>query len=144
MTEYKITRDEILRRAYTQYPYFHRGLEIECKDGQRILTARKRGLRLFGYSTEEYKTAWVVQGIDAYCKKGESLDNLPYDDDLFDLVIVPNALDYVNLDELYRVGNRLFYLKTKPGWLDKVLKLPWKLEVYQKSLVGNEIFECRK
>lgn len=144
MGDYQITKEEILKRAYTQYPYFHRGLEIECKDGQRIVTARKRGMRLFGYSTGEYKTAWQMLGVDPYCTKGESLDKLPYDDNTFDLVMLPFTLEYVNLDELFRIGSRLFSLKLKGDWLKKVLELPWKLEVYQKSLMGNEIFECRK
>jgi hypothetical protein len=145
--DYPITSMDILKRVYTQYPYFHKGLEIECKDGQRIATARKRGLRLFGYSMGEYRTAWQLLGVDPYCTKGESLDDLPYENGMFDLVIVPFAMDYVNLDEIYRVGNRMFYMKLKPNgtdWLDKILKKQWKIEVYQISNIGNMILECRK
>ena len=144
--DYPITSVDILKRVYTQYPYFHKGLEVECKDGQRIAKARKRGLRLFGYSTEEYKTAWQMLGIDPYCTKGESLDKLPYSNDVFDLVLVPFAMEDIDLVELWRVGSRLFYIKLQPtkDWLKEILKFPWKIEVYQKSNIGNLIFECRK
>lgn len=144
--DYPITSVDILKRVYTQYPYFHRGLEVECKDGQRILTARKRGLRLFGYSTGEFKTAWHMLGIDPYCTKGENLKVLPYENNAFDLVVVPFVMEDINLHEIFRIGSRLIYLKLKPtkDWLKEVLSFPWKLEVYQKANTGNLIFECRK
>lgn len=147
LKEYPITSTEILKRVYTQYPYFHRGLEIECKDAQRIAAARKRGLRLFGYSTKNYRTAWVMLGLDPYITIGESLDQLPYEDEMFDLVVIPNAMDNVNLDEIHRIGSRLFYLKLKMNgrnWLTEILSRQWKVEVYQVSDIGNMIVECRK
>ena len=145
MDEYKVDLDEILRRAYTRYPYFHRGIEIECKDGQRIQTVRKRGFRLFGWSGRDYSNAWKLLGIDPFISTKGYINHLPYKDDEFDFVSVPFESEDLDYDELYRIGSRIFYIKLKPTEdIKPVLKMPWKVEVYQQSNIGNHIFECRK
>jgi len=149
-------KSELLWRAFTQFPYFHRGLEIGCKTGERIRVARRRGLNLYGVDPKDLRNAWGIQGVDLYIKVGE-LPNLPYEDELFDYVThpkpvrVPDDQYLAALKEICRVGSRSFYMnlpldekKTMEWYLPMIIDAGFKIEAIQKSMGGNLVMEARK
>jgi len=149
-------KSELLWRAYTQYPYFHRGLEIGCGMGERIRVARRRGLSLYGVNPRDLKGAWGIHGVDVYIKVGE-LPNLPFEDELFDFVthpypvMVPDDVYADALKDICRVGSRTFYMslpldekKTMEWYVPLIIGAGFKIEAIQKSMGGNLVVEARK
>jgi len=143
-------RDELLRKVFTQYPVFYRGLEVGCGDGQRIRVGRGRGLNLYGCDIKDFKNAWAIQGIDPYVRK-VNLHSLPYKDEMFDFVSYPKAFKPSKkvFKELYRVGSRNYYLKldTKRNmgfWAKVLAEVGFRLEVMNVSTDGHLVVEARK
>ena len=147
-------KNELLWRAFTQYPYFHRGLEIECGNADRIRVGRRRGLSLYGISSHNLIGAWKMQGLDPYIKIGSVLD-LPYPDESFDFVTHPSTMqvdDYATaIKEIYRVGSRSFYMnlfidefQTKEMSIKLIVDAGFRIEAAQESMFGNLIIEARK
>lgn len=146
-------KNELLWRAFTQYPYFHRGLEIGCGTGERIRVGRRRGLNLYGCNPKDLKNAWGVQGVDLFIKVGE-LPNLPYSDGLFDFVTHPYPMRVPNyrdaLRDMNRVGSRSYYIslpldkETMGAYVSMLKDTGFKIEAIQESMGGNLVVEARK
>ena len=143
--------EDFVLRVITQYPYFHRGLEVGCGDGQRIRIARRRGQNLYGTDPKDWKNSWMAQGIDPYCQISES-QNLPFNDETFDFVIHPKPInEWPILVELSRVASRTIWAKCRLGedadkwfWLDIAVEFGCKVEGFTESTEGNLILEMRK
>ena len=152
-------KDELLWRAFTQYPNFHKGLEIECGTGRRIRVGRKRGHNIHGVNSSNLKGAWVTYCIDTYIKVGK-LPGLPYPDMSFDYVTCPYPLKIYDwgtaLKEIWRVGSRSFYMSlpmtvcigsykdNMECYVKMLLDAKFRIEVIQISMDGHLIVEAAK
>jgi hypothetical protein len=143
-------RSELLRKIFTQYPVFYRGLEIGARDGQRVRIGRARGLNLYGTDEFDWSTAWKAQGIDPYMHVAK-VGKLPFPDEMFDFVTHPDPVGPTikNLKEIYRVGSRSFYIKIKPKWempklARRLAAVGFRIEVMNMTSGGNIVVEARK
>lgn len=140
------------------YPPMEYGLDIECGSGERILTARKCGTRIFGISTDDFSKDWKAYNIDLMCKQASPLD-IPYRDNSFDYVLTNNGLlsTYSKeeietaLKEIYRISSDKYFLKLRlnaeltPDWYLKILRgIGYWIEVWRGSHQGTLIVEACK
>ena len=153
-TEKTVNQKELLLKVFTQYPFFHRGLEMCCGDGQRVRTGRYRGLNLYGTETDKrWANSWLAQGIDPYIRVCPSYKT-PFEDESFDFVIHPKPIGGSGvLQEIYRIGSRSFWAKCElrpkgrkepTEWLAEALEIGFRIEGYTISTENNLILEMRK
>jgi len=146
-----MSREDMVKSVHTMYPTAQNILEIDCREGERVLVGRRKGDNVFGVDGNMFKKIWKEKKIDLYCQPAD-YSQLPFGDDTFDYVLTAEkiTLSDEELKDIRRVGCNNFYFKfdlflcDTNHWIDKLLEFGYSPEIATVSSQGTLVVEARK